>query len=128
MNKTYSEKLRDPRWQKKRLEILSRDGFKCSLCGDSKNTLHVHHFTYNNGGEPWDHESYQLTTLCESCHEKEETLKPFTKEGWEYLASIGFFRQHLAEIFQYVSQKSDGLTDLEMREYFINFKNKVLNG
>jgi len=26
---TYSEKLKDPRWQKKRLEILSRDNFTC---------------------------------------------------------------------------------------------------
>jgi hypothetical protein len=27
--KTYSEKLRDPRWQKKRLQIFERDEFMC---------------------------------------------------------------------------------------------------
>ena len=30
----YSEKLKDPRWQKKRLEILERDNFRCQYCGD----------------------------------------------------------------------------------------------
>jgi 5-methylcytosine-specific restriction endonuclease McrA len=33
MNKSkYSEKLRDPRWQKKRLEIFQRDNFICQNC------------------------------------------------------------------------------------------------
>lgn len=31
---TYSQKLRDPRWQKKRLEILERDSFTCQHCHD----------------------------------------------------------------------------------------------
>ena len=25
----YVEKLKDPRWQRKRLEIMQRDGFRC---------------------------------------------------------------------------------------------------
>jgi len=40
---TYRRKLADPRWQKKRLEILERDGFECNSCGDSSTELHVHH-------------------------------------------------------------------------------------
>lgn len=39
----YSEKLKNPRWQKKRLEIFERDGWKCRACQDEKSTLHVHH-------------------------------------------------------------------------------------
>lgn len=42
----YIEKLRDPRWQKKRLQILERDGFACQSCYDTETTLHVHHCTY----------------------------------------------------------------------------------
>ena len=45
--KSYYEKLLDPRWQKKRLEILNRDEFKCRSCGDDKSTLHVHHGYYS---------------------------------------------------------------------------------
>jgi hypothetical protein len=65
---TYKEKLRDPRWQRKRLEILSRDDFKCRLCGLGVETLHVHHKYYDKGKEPWDYDERALITLCESCH------------------------------------------------------------
>lgn len=64
--KNYSEKLRDPRWQKKRLEIMQRDNFSCQSCGDDQSTLNVHHFEYH--GEPWEVENKLLITLCESCH------------------------------------------------------------
>ena len=39
----YSEKLRDPRWQKRRLEILERDAWQCQACLSTAKTLHVHH-------------------------------------------------------------------------------------
>ena len=69
---TYTEKLKDPRWQKKRLQIMSRDNFTCQLCGSDKNTLHVHHKSYN--GDPWESENNDLITLCEDCHAIVEIL------------------------------------------------------
>lgn len=66
---SYAQKLRDPRWQKKRLEVLEAAGWKCELCGDSENTLHVHHKQYFRGREPWDYAGDQLAALCECCHE-----------------------------------------------------------
>lgn len=65
---TYSEKLKDPRWQKKRLEVMQRDGFKCVACGDGDSTLNVHHRYYISGRNPWNYESDTLITLCEGCH------------------------------------------------------------
>lgn len=72
---TYSEKLRDPRWQKKRLEIMERDGFKCRACGSGTDTLNVHHLYYDKGASPWEYENDALITLCESCHENVEAKK-----------------------------------------------------
>jgi hypothetical protein len=70
MGKTaYIEKLKDPRWQKKRLEILQRDSWTCRSCGDKTNTLHVHHIFYLPRMEPWDVPDGFLITLCEGCHE-----------------------------------------------------------
>ncbi len=66
--KTYWEKLRDPRWQKKRLQVMERDGFECQECGDKTSTLNVHHKFYRSKADPWDYESEWLVTLCESCH------------------------------------------------------------
>jgi len=65
---TYLEKLKDPRWQKKRLEIFQRDDWGCVECGNIKLTLHVHHEEYS--GNPWETSGDKLKTLCESCHSK----------------------------------------------------------
>ena len=64
----YSELLKDPRWQKKRLEILNRDEFKCKICGNEKATLHAHHINYTYDIKPWDYSENRIITLCENCH------------------------------------------------------------
>ena len=53
--RTYAEKLRDPRWQRMRLKVFERDDWTCTSCGDSKTTLHVHHKLYEPGKEPWEY-------------------------------------------------------------------------
>lgn len=65
----YSEKLKDPRWQRKRLEIMERDGFKCVRCGNGEKTLNVHHLAYKWKLKPWEYPNNWLQTLCEPCHE-----------------------------------------------------------
>jgi 5-methylcytosine-specific restriction endonuclease McrA len=69
---TYAEKLRDPRWQKKRLEVMQRASFTCEGCGCSDKTLHVHHGYYIPGNDPWDYRDETLWCLCEACHEEAE--------------------------------------------------------
>lgn len=68
MKKTYSEKLRDPRWQKMRLLVMERDGFRCRQCNAKDKTLNVHHLIYEKGKEPWECGPEVLVTLCEDCH------------------------------------------------------------
>lgn len=67
----YATKLRDPRWQKRRLEILQRDDWECQCCCDKETTLNVHHRWYENDKEPWDASDDALVTLCETCHQYE---------------------------------------------------------
>ena len=69
IKKTYYEKLKDPRWQKLRLEVMQANDFCCEVCGDNESTLNVHHKEYFKGHEPWEYEVNQLACLCESCHE-----------------------------------------------------------
>lgn len=65
---TYQEKLKDPRWQKKRLKILERDNWMCQLCGDKDKTLHVHHKSYQRNTDPWNYPNELLVTVCDECH------------------------------------------------------------
>ena len=70
----YADLLKDPRWKKRRLDILERDGNRCQMCGE-KNQLHIHHRTYLNR-VPWDYPDEYLVTLCEDCHDSEGELRP----------------------------------------------------
>jgi hypothetical protein len=70
---TYQEKLLDPRWQKKRLEILDRDKWSCRNCGSKEITLHVHHERYAD--EPWGADNSDLVTYCRDCHFITEFIK-----------------------------------------------------
>jgi len=65
---SYWELLRDPRWQRKRLEVMERDSFSCLECGDDSKTLNVHHSYYTKGNQPWDYPLDCFKTLCDECH------------------------------------------------------------
>lgn len=71
---TYYELLKHPNWQRKRLEILARDGFRCDICETTETTLHVHHGYYEKGAKPWEYPEASLHTLCEKCHKDVEGL------------------------------------------------------
>lgn len=73
--KSYYELLRDPQWQRKRLEILERDEWSCLHCGDVDKPLNVHHRYYQGKKKPWEYEDESLVTLCEECHKGAEHLR-----------------------------------------------------
>ena len=93
---TYSEKLKDPQWQKKRLEIMSRDGFRCIKCESESNTLTVHHFYYISGRQPWEYPNASMHTLCRQCHTEghDESYSRMTYfDSWEHSACLEIARQ-----------------------------------
>lgn len=67
---SYSDKLKDPRWQKKRLKIMERDNWKCYNCDDEESTLNIHHKKYIKGRDPWEYPDKLLVTVCEKCHKE----------------------------------------------------------
>ena len=88
--KEYLEKFKDPRWQKTRLKILTRDGWACQICEDGDSTLHVHHRYYLPNKEPWEYPEDAFITLCETCHEN-ETENRHTEENALLFALKGKF-------------------------------------
>lgn len=100
--KSYGDKLRDPRWQRKRLKIYERDNFTCTVCGDDTTELQVHHLTYFPGIEPWDYPDKDLVTLCRKSHEQE--LK---RDKWEddlllTLRAVGVPAYEIQALAQYL--------------------------
>lgn len=70
---TYSQKLRDPRWQKKRLHILELNGWRCAECGSTTKNLQVHHVIYCKL-DPWDYPDESLQVFCSECHEERQEI------------------------------------------------------
>jgi hypothetical protein len=95
---TYSSKLRDPRWQKKRLEVLEASNWHCDCCDDSNAELQVHHMIYRKGVNPWEYNIGDLITLCATCHKEYTDLQQQAAESMlTYIQSFpsfqyGFFR------------------------------------
>jgi 5-methylcytosine-specific restriction endonuclease McrA len=71
----YAEKLKDPRWQERRLEIFKKADFTCESCGDTESTLCVHHDIYLADREPWEYSDAMLRCFCEACHEYTHSLE-----------------------------------------------------
>lgn len=74
----YMERLRDPRWQKLRLEVLEAAGWRCTWCGAGeaeRRNLQIHHGFYGKNLAPWEYPRASLYVLCEPCHEQAESIK-----------------------------------------------------
>lgn len=93
-SKEYAEERPDPRWQRKRLEVMNRDGFACRLCEDKGRTLNVHHAYYVKNRPCWDYPMFALETLCSKCHkDRHERFEIGEEESaqneWE--SALAFF-------------------------------------
>jgi hypothetical protein len=67
--RSYSDKLKDPKWQQKRLRVFEKAGFRCGRCHVETKMLHVHHAYYEKGVKPWEYPDESLHCLCVDCHE-----------------------------------------------------------
>lgn len=103
MADNYFALLKRPEWQKKRLQILERDGWSCCFCHDTDKTLHVHHGFYAKNLAPWEYPNWSLSTLCEKCHEEITEKTRYLKEivatmGPNYIDQIIGFVEGLRAI------------------------------
>lgn len=71
----YGDLLRDPRWQRKRLEAMAAADWKCQRCGRGDLELHVHHPKYKHGALPWEYVISELLVLCDLHHQEEHGLR-----------------------------------------------------
>ncbi len=105
----YGDKLKDPRWQKKRLEVFERDEFECLECGSKTDTLHVHHLKYGKG-EPWEVPMEYLETLCQRCHDFRTAFDQFWVSYWSSKKCV-VPTYTMAEYLCQLSKLSDEIQD-----------------
>lgn len=93
--KTYSDKLKDPRWQKLRLSILERDKWSCVYCGNASKELQIHHLKYMQDTDPWEYDFNYLVTACCDCHADETSLKSEDSHLFGLIMMAGIKRREL---------------------------------
>ena len=107
---TYSELLRDPRWQKLRLEILQAANWKCEDCGGSDKSLEVHHCAYPSGKNPWECPAELLMAVCESCHIKRQKFENSLREDLGKICRFMSLAELEDEAFRLVREIADRQT------------------
>lgn len=130
-NKTYAEKLKDPRWQKFRLMIFERDNWECLRCDCKIKQLHVHHLNYVKNKNPWNYKYDEVATLCEDCHasihngtiEKEDVFKEIRRLPLSFYEELRMFNKFIIEASHL--KNITGLIDAEkyfryLRTFFID--------
>jgi 5-methylcytosine-specific restriction endonuclease McrA len=110
----YSNKLKDPRWQKKRLEILQRDKWSCQQCGDEETELHVHHRYYEYNLDPWNYPDADMFSLCYLCHSKNHNLDKLIKK---LMKNLGYDQK--ARVAGYIESMLNVVNDIRKNENYI---------
>lgn len=127
----YPDKLKDPRWQRKRLEIFQRDDWTCLSCMRKDKTLHVHHILYIAGLEPWEYDNHLLVTYCEVCHNTEHLIGDTLRSDLIHiLQSKPMLIQPLAAACILADKYPAFRKDLQnfMKQSMINYLKKSENG
>ena len=96
---TYAERLEDPRWKAKSLEIIRKNFGICFHCGNVPAFPEVHHRWYERGKEPWEYPDCCYAVYCGECH------------------------QH-AQVLMLQMQQATGVLSLAMQELLIAFVNR----
>jgi len=98
--------LRDPRWQRQRLEVMQAASFACQDCGSHSDSLNVHHSVYVRDRRPWEYEADFLLCLCDACHKRRHEV------GDMALYQLGLV--HGSERVEEFMQGLDGLAERVM--------------
>lgn len=66
----FLQMYRDPRWQRKRLELCAAANWACQMCDARDKELQIHHGCYESDKAPWEYDDETLHVVCSDCHEQ----------------------------------------------------------
>jgi 5-methylcytosine-specific restriction endonuclease McrA len=116
----FFAQYKSPLWQRKRLEIMERDNFKCCDCQSDDKTLNVHHKYYIYGKKPWEYADGILITLCEDCHKRWEYDKSIINDFTRVLLAEGWSPSQLDTMLSIFRQLTPIRKDIEQIKVLIH--------
>ena len=125
-NEEQSKLYKDPRWQKKRLEIFNRDKFTCQFCQSKTNTLAIHHLEYHDNLKPWEYKDEELLSVCEDCHKKETEDRKITEKALlkmlknKKFSCDDLFQTYL--LFYHLNKNISNLDNIKIMQHIMTVK------
>ncbi len=128
----WLERYKDPRWQKKRLEILERDNWICRDCGDDQSTLNVHHKWYEKNKDVWGYNDNCYITLCDDCHSfihelidsKLINIRKLIFEGGFDTQTLQIFIKHMEKRDQFTNKLIQSILEISINRETANNPSK----
>ena len=77
----YADYLQTPEWTAKRELVLDRDSHCCHVCS-SRESLNVHHLTYDRRGNEDLDDLVALCKTCHSCYHQSSMICPDHLRDW----------------------------------------------
>jgi hypothetical protein len=118
MNKnqsSFTQKFHDPRWIKKRTELLHAYDFTCVKCGAANGHALVHRIKHVPHLDPWNYPDHLLQVLCRDCQKITILIDNIwaAKEGTSETITDSFskIRTHLVDIYRH-SKRSEPLYEV----------------
>ncbi len=98
---SFEEQIKDPSWQRKRLEILKRDEWMCQICFSDENQLQVHHKRYKKNTHYWDYDDSNFISLCCDCHSRVSSVGNDIKAALHFEPNLMLFEKVQKEISEH---------------------------
>jgi len=114
---SYLEQLKNPIWQRKRLEIMQRDNFTCQRCLSKDKTLNVHHITYAKNKKAWEYSDSNYITFCEDCHKLEHDINGCFNVSFIRFTDKCIRENDLMSCYDYIQEMGTSF-----KEYFKDYK------
>jgi len=74
---SYQAQLKQPEWQRRRMEMLERADCRCQHCDTRDESLEIHHHHYVPSRFAWEYTDDELMVLCKSCHQEIHSIIDF---------------------------------------------------
>ena len=102
---SYSDLLKHPEWQKKRLELMKARGWSCSICTDTSSNLQIHHLYYKRDSLPWEYPDNAFQVVCSLCHEKLEFERFINKHLHQSLFEDNFGLSDILDVKKLIKRR-----------------------
>ncbi len=120
---SFSDKFKDPRWIRRRDEIIASAEYLCQDCGVAADDLEVHICYFEQGREPWEYPHEVYRCLCRTDSAVRRPLEKEVRQALAIFTSAELDALHRA--LQVLAQVDEGERSIAMERFYVAAKRSL---